>query len=201
MAKLGYTAEQYQEALRKLLPHGPAWDDLDGSCFFMKMLTLASLEFARIDADIVRLIDESDPTTASVTLGDWFHQWGIPDECTKNTDATLEQLREVLLLKIRALGLTFAELVPIIGKICGYAETKLDTADTFTVASTVDCALYSDDWADWFWTVTVSDLNRKYFTVDGRVNEFLATWGNELFECLIKHYTPAHTGVIFKYGA
>ena len=201
MAKLGYSADQYYEALKKLLPKGPAWDNLDDQSFFMKMLKLAALEFARLDYDISQLINESDPITANVTLTDWFHQWGVPDECSNDENATLEQLREVLLFKIRSLGLTFPELVSIIGRMCGYQETKLDTAETFTVASTVDMALYSEDWASWFWTVTVSELNQKFFMVDGYANEYLSTWGNQLFECLIKHYAPAHTGVIFRYGA
>ena len=38
MAELGRTADEYQLALKKLLPKGPAWE-LDDSSFFIKMLS------------------------------------------------------------------------------------------------------------------------------------------------------------------
>lgn len=200
MAKLGFNADEYYEALKKLLPKGPAWDELDADGFFMKMLDLAALEFARVDADMQKLIAESDPQTASATLTDWFHQWGIPDECLKGQENSLEALRTELLIKIRTLGFTFQELVPYIGGLCGYDDAGIETADIFTVASTVDKGLYSPAWADWYWSVTARNDNQQYFKTTGRVDEALSTWGNDLFECLVKHYAPAHTGVIFKYG-
>lgn len=198
MAKLDFTAEQYYQALKQLLPPGPAWN-LSDDCFFSKMLMLASLEFARLDADISTLINESDPQTASNTLTNWFHQWGVPDECYSDV-TDLAELRKNLLFKIQTLGLSFPELVPLIGKFCGYENTYIDNAELFTVASTVDASLYDAQWSNWFWTVTVDDQNQQFFTVDGKVNEFLSTWGNETFECLIKHYAPCHAGIIFKYG-
>lgn len=199
MAKLNFNADEYYGALKQLLPKGPAWDALDDSTFFKKMLMLAALEFARIDADFQKLINESDPTTASVTLTDWFYQWGIPDECLKGQESDIEELRRELIIKIRTLGYTFAEMVPYIGNLCGY-EASLDTADLFTVGSTVDQRIYDSSWASWYWSVTANVLNQEFFKTTGRVNERLSTWGDDIFECLIKHYAPAHTGVIFKYG-
>lgn len=199
MAKLNISAEQYLQGLKQLLPKGPAWE-LSDDCFLNKMLTLAALEFARLDADISVLINESDPQTAGNTLEDWFYQWGIPDECYKD-ETDLEELRKELLFKIRTLGLTFPELVPLIGESCGYSNVYIETSDPFTVNSPVNDLLYNDDWASWFWTVSVDEENQKFFTVDGVANEFLSTWGNDRFECLIKHFAPAHTGIIFKYGA
>lgn len=198
MAKLNISAEQYLHALKQLLPAGPAWN-LDDNCFFSKMLTLASLEFARLDADISVLINESDPQTASNTLDDWFYQWGIPDECYSD-ETDYEELRKELLFKIRTLGLTFVELVPVIGQACGYSNVYLDTAELFTVASNCDDLLYNSSWSSWFWTVSANEENQQFFTVDGKANEYLSTWGNKKFECLVKHFTPAYTGVIFKYG-
>ena len=60
MGRVSFTTDNYYAAMKKLLPKGPAWE-LEDSTFFMKMLYLAALEFARLDADISKMIDESDP--------------------------------------------------------------------------------------------------------------------------------------------
>lgn len=199
MGKLSFNVDDYYIAMKQLLPNGPAWE-LEDSSFFMKMIKLAALEFARVDADIQKLIREADPQTAKATIKEWFKQWGIPEECLKDLDSDNEQLRDELLIKIRTLGCTFPELVSTIGQFCGYTTTKLDCADIFTCASTVDDRIYSSIWRYWYYMITVDDVNNNYFLSDSRVNKRLNEWGNELFECLIKHYTPAHTGVIFQYG-
>ncbi|MDY6471403.1 MAG: hypothetical protein SPK70_10085, partial [Succinivibrio dextrinosolvens] len=71
----GFTVSEYQSALKKLLPQGPAWED-ELSDLMVAVIDLASREFQRIDHDISQLIDESDPRTASVTISDWFKEWG-----------------------------------------------------------------------------------------------------------------------------
>ena len=97
---LGHSASEYLQIFKALITKGTAWE-LEDKCFFNKMLEIAALEFARVDADILKLIDESDPRTASVTLADWFYQWGIPDDCLKQySQATLEEYRNVLVTKI-----------------------------------------------------------------------------------------------------
>lgn len=143
---LGYSASDYLQILKALLPKGPAWD-LEDECFFNKMLEIAASEFARVDADILKLIDESDPRTASVTLTDWFYQWGIPDDCLKQySQASLEEYRNVLVTKIATQGYTFGELVSLIGSSMGYSAVSIENFDTFTVRSRVNQRLYTPDW-------------------------------------------------------
>ncbi len=196
---LGYSEEQYYQALKKLLPSGPAWE-LEDSSVFMKMLEIASIEFARVDADIVRLIKESDARTANVTLSEWFYQWGIPDNCLKLLpDATTEKYRAVLVSKISSLGSSFGELVQLISNALGYKNVNIKTFKTFKTTSTVDARVYDDRWVNWFMAVTLEKGNIHIFQVSDRSNERLRDWGDELFECLIKSLAPAHCGVIFQY--
>lgn len=200
MAGLNHSASEYLKALKLLLPPGPAWE-LDEECFFYKMLELASREFARIDVDIAVLIRESDPRTASVTLTDWFSAWNIPDECLKNlSNATIEDYRKVLVTKYASQGLTFPELVAIIGEALDYSNVSIASYPIHTVNSTVDKRVYSALWANWFMTITVNKTNVRYFLTTSRANETLAQWGDTLFECLVKSLAPCHTGVIFNYS-
>lgn len=202
MAKLtGYSAEDYYSAEKKLLPPGPAWE-LPDSCFFMKMLDLAALEFARLDADIARLIAESDPRTASVTLQEWFYQWGIPDDCLAAVSgADIELWRKVLIAKICTQGLAFGELVKLIGQALDYSRTEIGTFPVYTVASRVDKRIYGSRWRDWFMTITVDGTNVQRFRANTRVSQPLAMWGDQIFECLVKSLAPCHCGIIFQYGS
>lgn len=197
---LGHSASDYLQILKALLPKGPAWE-LEDKCFFNKMLEIAASEFARVDADILKLIDESDPRTASVTLADWFYQWGIPDDCLKQySQATLEEYRNVLVTKIATQGYTFGELVSLIGSSMGYSAVSIENFNTFTVRSRVNQRLYGPDWKNYFMTITVDRTNVRYFRANTRVDNPLAIWGDQLFECEIKSLAPAQSGVIFQYG-
>ena len=200
MAELGRTSDEYQLALKKLLPKGPAWE-LDDSSFFIKMLQLAALEFARIDADIIRLINESDPRTAEVTLFEWFHQWGIPDECIRlYGEDDITTYVQALIAKISTQGLTFIELLQILATSLGYSGVELGNYDPFTVDSTVDKRLYSEDWIYFVRMITVDEIPVREFTADSTVNRALAEWGNQLWECMVKALAPAHISLIFQYG-
>ena len=67
--RLGYSADDYYKAMKALLPRGPAWE-LDDHTTLMSMLYVAAQEFAQIDALIKKLIDESDPRDAQITLSE-----------------------------------------------------------------------------------------------------------------------------------
>lgn len=200
MAGLNHSASEYLQALRLLLPPGPAWQ-LDESCYFVKLLELAAREFARIDADITNLIRESDPRTASVTLFNWFDEWGVPEECLKAySDASLEDYRNVLVTKYATQGYTFSELVSLIGNALGYSEVSIDNFNVFRVTSRVNERVYSPKWSNWFMTITVNKINERKFLTTSRVSARLAQWGDVLFECMVRSLAPCHTDVIFQYG-
>lgn len=197
---LGYSTDDYYQAMKSLLPRGPAWE-LDDSAPLMQMLYVAAQEFAQIDADILTLIRESDPRTASVTLSDWFDDWGIPDNCLKLIDsAGLDEYKRTLVTKISTLGYSFGELVALIANSLGYENVKIENFDTFTTNSSVDKAIYDEHWKSSFMTITVDKFNPKYFQADWTVEKPLAEWGDQLFECLVKSLAPCHANVIFLYG-
>ncbi len=200
MGKLTYTASDYLAGLRALLPHGPAWD-LGDDALVTRLLDTFACELARIDADIARLVEESDPRTASATLSDWFDEWGIPDDCLKLlTDATTETYRKVLILKITTMGMTFEELVAAIASVLGYDASIGDTS-VFTVASTVDDAIYGVAWRLAALIQVADETTVDFFTADDRVSMALAEWGDDLWECLVTSLAPAHINVIFQYGS
>lgn len=199
MAKLIYSSDNYLQGMLELLPKGPAWE-LDDNNLLYRLMRVCADEFARIDMDIAQLIEESDPRTASMTLQDWFDEWGIPDECLKLLqNPTTEDYRKVLLLKITTLGLTFEELVKVIAAYLGYNASIGDT-DIFTVKSLCDAHIYDASWRNTALIVSADATSVDLFKVTDRVSKRLAEWGDDLWECLITSLSPAHCNVIFKYG-
>ena len=198
--RLGYSADDYYKAMKALLPRGPAWE-LDDHTTLMSMLYVAAQEFSQIDALIKKLIDESDPRDAQVTLSEWFTQWGIPDECLKNIDnPSIDLYRKVLVTKIATLGMSFGELVALIARSLDYQNVSIQNFNTFTTRSNCSQALYDDDWKAYFMTITVDKYNKKEFTTAWDASRPLAEWGDQLFECMVKSLAPCHANVIFLYG-
>ena len=195
----GFSADEYLCALKKLLPYGPAWED-EQSELMQAVLYLTAKELQRIDTDLARLIDESDPRTASVSLSQWFYEWGIPDDCLKMLeDVSVEQYRSRLIVKIRTLGLTFQELLSVIAQISGIESVTAGRVTPFSVNSTVNDRIYGPNWIHAVLVITASTDGVKYFTADSCVDEHLAQWGNELFECLVRSVAPAHKVIVFQY--
>lgn len=196
---LGYTSEQYMGALQKLLPQGPAWE-LEGNEFLYKVLELASLEFARIDNDILMLIREASPETCSVTFDDWWHQWGIPDKCLLDVDADLDLYRTLLCLKIYSQGYSFVECINMICNALGFETVSLYTNTLHTVSSPMNTGLYDSQWGLQIIIHTEDETSITYFRTTSSAQRRLAEWGIEVFECIVKSFAPCWAKVVFSYG-
>ena len=196
---LGYTSEQYMGALQKLLPQGPAWE-LEGNEFLYKVLELASLEFARIDNDILMLIREASPETCSVTFDDWCHQWGIPDKCLLDVDAGLDLYRTLLCLKIYSQGYSFVECINMICNALGFETVSLYTNTLHTVSSPMNTGLYDSQWGLQIIIHTEDETSITYFRTTSSAQRRLAEWGIEVFECIVKSFAPCWAKVVFSYG-
>lgn len=196
---LGYTSAQYMGALQKLLPQGPAWE-LEGNEFLYKVLELASLEFARIDNDILMLIREASPETCSVTFDDWCHQWGIPDKCLLDVDADLDLYRTLLCLKIYSQGYSFVECINMICNTLGFETVSLYTNTLHTVSSPMNTGLYDSQWGLQIIIHTEDETSITYFRTTSSAQRRLAEWGIEVFECIVKSFAPCWAKVVFSYG-
>lgn len=195
----GFSVDNYLTALKGLLPKGPAWEDKQSEAMDA-VLYLTAKELQRLDVDIARLIDESDPRTASVTLPQWYKEWGIPDECLKSLSSTTsDQWRQILVTKIRSLGLTYSELLVVIARVSGMQSASAQRVEPFTTASRTNQRLYGRSWDHAVLIISATADRIQYFRTSSRTDERLAQWGNQLFECLVKACSPAHKILVFSY--
>ncbi len=64
----------------------------------------------------------------------------------------------------------------------------------------VTAPLYGQPWR-FAWQVSAPPVTVFPMTVSSGVDEPLAAWGNEWLECAVRALAPAHTIVLFTYGA
>lgn len=132
---------------------------------------------------------------------------GVPDSCLEAWGSLLADgltetiLRQALLQKITTIGSQSLQFFVDLAKTYGYSIT-IDELFNQTVLSTVLTPFASGvGWASQ-WRVHVyknvgATVSRH--TAIGTAEEALAWWGDSVIECVIRHYAPAHTNVIFGY--
>lgn len=192
---MALTSDDFYNQLQDLLPPGPAWD-VEQSVNAKQLLLAWATEFARVQADIDRLIDETDPRTTSDLLPDYERIFGLPTDCTAGTDLTLQQRRAALVSQMTSTGGQSRAYFIALAAAVGYTITITEFRP-HTVMSDVTVPIYGIEWAH-IWQVNNSNNPPpQYLTVQGAVNEPLAVWAGNLLTCLFNRLKPAHTQIIF----
>jgi len=192
---MALTTDDYLQQLQALLPQGPAWSR-EADTVLTNLLTAFAEEFSRIDMRIDNLVNESDPRTTNELLADWERVAGLPDLCT-GIPATIALRRELLVSKLTNVGGQSKQFYIDLAAKLGYTIT-ITEFKRWRVNSRVNEQLTDSDWA-FVWRVNAQQDTVRKFTVAGRVNEPLASWGNTALECVITRLKPAHTHVQFAY--
>ena len=190
----------YLSLLQASLPQGLAWPR-SPTALLTKMLNAIATEFARVDARALNLMDEQDPRTTLELLPDHEAFAGLPDPCV-TTEQTIEQRRNALKSKLRMRG--------------GQSPTYFIAAaeDMGYVGATIEHQyhiMHCNDECDYLlhsasdvhtWTLNLpSDGAYFVMTTNSTCDDSLAAWGDEAIECRVNRYKPAHTNIIFTYGA
>lgn len=180
---LEFTALDYREQLRKLLPSGRIWPTAEDS-LLMRLLHGLAEELARVHQRTLDLIGELDPRTTSEMIDDWERALGLPDPCAE-PPATLEARRAEVVRKLTKTGNQSPQFFIDVAALFGFTVTITEFYD-----------------ADPFkWRVNAPEETVTYFRAGaGRAGDRLATWGNHLLECVIERLKPAHTTVVFAYS-
>lgn len=195
-----YSANDYDQALSRLLPRGPIWQRTPGSMLDSILHAIAA-EFARVDAQADHVIEESDPRTSFNLLENWFTDWGIPSPCLAAlADPTLEEKRRELITKITSSRSLTARFFMDVAESLGY-EATIETFEAFTVKDRVNKGLYGLEWnTAYAMAIRVkANSSQKLFNVTWTADQPLAVWGDRLFECLMRELVPAHVTAIFEY--
>ena len=180
---MGLSADQYLSQLQALLPPGAACTR-DPAANLTRLLAALSEEFARVDTRAEALLAEADPFSTSELLEDWERVFDLPDTCLYAIPQTVAQRRMSLVSKMASVDdLTKQFFIDLAASI-GY---------TVTIDENIDGSPFK-------WRVNSAGVSITPFRVGAsRVGDPLREWGDELLECTVRSYQPAHTEVLFAY--
>lgn len=189
--------QPYFNMLMALMPRGQLWDDLREDPNFIGLFESTAEEMAVLHAREDDLINEADPRTTYEMLGEWESNYGLPDPCVDDVQ-TIDQRLASLYAKVTNKGGQSIPYFINLAKSLGY-EVTITEFSRWTVADRVNKPLYGEDW-QFAWRVNAPEETITYWTVRGRVDEPLASWGNKRLECTFHRLKPDHTTLIFSYG-
>lgn len=188
----------YVTLLQNALPQGLAWPRWDGS-FLTQLLRGLAPEFARVDARAGDLLNEADPRNTVELIDEWEAFAGLPDPCVTQ-EQTLEQRRVALSAKLLMQGGQSPAYFIGLAEALGYEGATIDH-QFFMMNCNDDCnaSLNSEDDA-FFWRLNLPSSGGFFImNCNSPCDEALASWGDEVIECRINRYSPAHTTVNFAY--
>lgn len=196
---MAYTASQYRDQLKALLPPGRAFPRERGSTLD-DLLDAMAQELARIDVRADRITTEAVPSTTSELLSDWERVAGLPDSCSGLLSDTQQGRRNDLVSKLVSRGGQSITYFEKIAAALGFTVTIEEFRPFRAGWSQAGQPLSNGDWI-FTWIVRAPSETVSHFRAgSGAAGEPLATWGNAGLECRIRKYKPAHTHVIFAYG-
>jgi uncharacterized protein YmfQ (DUF2313 family) len=196
---MSYTADQYRDHLKALLPPGRALPRERGSNLDALLDALAQ-ELARLDARAERLPVEAVPSTTTELLSDWEAAAGLPDNCSGSLPETQQGRRNDLVSKLVSQGGQSAAYFIELAAALGF-EVEIEEFRPFLAGiSHSSDALTNGDWR-FTWRVRAPEVTVLPFRSGiSAAGERLAVWGNAGLECRVRKYKPAHTIVLFAYG-
>jgi uncharacterized protein YmfQ (DUF2313 family) len=193
-----YSAYDYLRQFVRLLPRGRVWRRGAGSVQTADLLTLMPT-WARLHGRANDLITEVFPCSTTEGLQEWESTLGLPDPCT-GTLGTLQQRQAAVCAKFAARGGQSIPYFIDLAERLGFVIT-IETFRPFRAGiSRAGERLYGAPWA-FVWRVHAPSTTVVWFRAGvSTAAEPLRSWGNELLECTLNAYKPAHTVIIFAYG-
>lgn len=192
-----FATTDYLWAVQRLLPRGRIWQRGWGTNIAAYILTLLPT-WARLNQRAAQLIVDAFPCSTTELLPEWEATLGLPDQCTGPLP-TIQQRQAAVCAKFTARGGQSAQYYIDLAASLGYTVTIKQFAPFRASINRAGDPVNSAAWA-YTWAVIGPMATVTYFRAGkSTAGEPLAIWGNELLECMIREYAPAHTVPIFEY--
>lgn len=191
--------QDYHVQLLALLPPGPAWH-AEAVPELVEVLDALAQEFGRVDARADSLLGEMVPSGVRELLPDWERVLGLPDPCL-GADGGFAERRAEVVRRFGEVGrqdpLYFVE----IARKLGYPDAWVEEyrAPRFG-RSSFGQARFGTRRQQFLWKFHLGARRA------GGARFGVTQWGerfganpNNIIECIVRRYRPAHTHVIFEY--
>lgn len=193
------TAQDYLAQALALLPPGPAWER-DAVPELVGILAGLSEEFGRVDSRAADLLAEIVPTTVRELLPDWERVLGLPDPCLVQQGSFAERRAEVA-RRFGEVGRQDPAYFVMLAVRLGYPNAWVEEhrAPRFG-RSRFGLGRFGTRKQQFLWTMHLGARQA------GGARFGVTQWGerfganpNDIIQCILRRYKPAHTDVLFDY--
>ena len=194
-----YAAEDFRQAVLRLLPTGPIWPrDPDGLLYQVAFILGAA--YARNVARANDLLVDAFPATADELLPEWESTLALPDPCA-GPDPTLQQRRAQVVARLTDAGGCSVPYLVGYAATLGYAITITQFTPARAGSLRAGQAANGPDWA-FAWRVNAPAVTAVRFRAgQSAAGEPLQAFGHAILECELRRLAPAHTIPLFAYGS
>ena len=194
-------ADAFARLLANLLPSGDAWPEEPDSVQAQAIRALAQT-FAALNERGNALIADAFPGTTVELLPEWERSLGLPDECSPLEPTVLMRQRAVV-AKLLARG---GASIPAITAYARAATGDVIAIEQFAPfradASLADDAADEVEWANAWMVSLPGEVTEFPFLADSSyADEPLDVFQQGVTECRLRQVAPAHTRMLFRYGA
>jgi uncharacterized protein YmfQ (DUF2313 family) len=198
MAAPNYSAADYLSAMQALMPRGRVWPK-DSDATQTQMLSGLVQVYARNTARANNLLVDAFPASTEELLPEWEATLGLPDPCA-GLSPTIQQRQAQVLARFTAAGGQSAAYYISLAATLGYVITITQFAPFRFGQSTFGTPLYGVAWAfAWQVNAPTFSINQFKFGVDV-FGEPFSYWSNNVLQCELQRFAPAHTYLLFKYS-
>lgn len=159
--------------------------------------TADGLALDRAHANAAKALGPLTPFDDLAWLEDYERVYGLPGPCVFGERTMRERVAAVAAALLERGGGSRAYYRRL-ALAFGF-QIEVEEYDIHTCESSCVAPLCDEPWR-WIWTVRAPETTVHEFSCMSGCSEPLATWGNELLECIIRQANLAHTHVLFAYG-
>lgn len=160
-------------------------------------LAVEGNELDRVFSQCKHVAGALDPFKDTAWMHDWERVYGLPIPCFNKEMLYQERIQLLVLAFQERSGFSRDWLIRI-ALLVGYPIT-IREYQPFRAGGKVGDKVTNTDWLYAFTVYTEGTISKRFRASCSKPGEQLRTWGNELLECLIHRYKPAHTAVFFAY--
>ncbi|KVC66608.1 YmfQ family protein [Burkholderia stagnalis] len=198
MSAPALTSDDFLSAFQALMPRGRVWTS-DPDATQTKVFRGITSIYAQNTARANYLLVDVFPATTVELLPEWESTLGLPDPCA-GPAPTIQARRAQVVARLAATGGQSVSYFTRLAANLGYAITITQFSPFRFGQSNFGTPLYGIPWA-FAWQVNAPTFSVKSFLFgNSAYGEPFAAWNNNVLQCELQIYAPAHTQLLFKYS-
>lgn len=196
MAAPNYSAANYLQALQAHLPRGRVWPR-DPDATQTQVLSGFTPSLEQITARANNLLVDAFPASTYELLPEWESTLGLPDPCAGEAPTRQQRVAQVVARLIATGGQSIAYYTAVAAAL-GYAITVTQFVPS-RFGKPFGSLFGGTAWA-FAWQVNAPSFTVNALQFGGSFGTPFATWGNNVLQCELQRFAPAHTTLLFSYS-